>query len=197
MMASPNTRTTVLPWDDVKLGAVLGEGSYSAVHAVSTLPHGSVLLEATETGGSKHYALKRLHAKILCDEKMCRAASADMAAEATILAILPLHENIIRLRAISTGFWDCPEEGFLLLDRSHETLDRRLCRLNNQKIRVVSPLFGRIRQRCREQQAWVSYAAIGIAKGMEFLHRHGVIYRDLKPANIGFDQEGRVQIFDF
>jgi serine/threonine protein kinase len=57
--------------------------------------------------------------------------------------------------------------------------------------------FGRQRQRCRDQQARVSYVALGIAKGVEFLHRNRIIYRDLKPKNIGFDQDGRAQIFDF
>jgi hypothetical protein len=93
--AHPNTRITVLPWDDVKLGAVLGKGSFSAVHAVATLPRGSELLEATETGGNKDYALKRLHAKILSDENVSSAAGTDLAVEAVMLAILPLHENII------------------------------------------------------------------------------------------------------
>jgi serine/threonine protein kinase len=36
-----------------------------------------------------------------------------------------------------------------------------------------------------------------LPRGVEFLHRNRVIYRDLKPKNIGFDQDGRVQIFDF
>jgi serine/threonine protein kinase len=67
----------------------------------------------------------------------------------------------------------------------------------DQERRAHVPLFGRQRQRCRDQQARVSYAALGIAKGVEFLHRNRVIYRDLKPKNIGFDQDGRVQIFDF
>lgn len=28
---------------------------------------------------------------------------------------------------------------------------------------------------------------LGIAAGLEYLHKHSVIFRDLKPANIGFD----------
>ncbi len=32
---------------------------------------------------------------------------------------------------------------------------------------------------------------------MEFLHKHKVIYRDLKPQNVGFDAAGTVQLFDF
>ena len=40
--------------------------------------------------------------------------------------------------------------------------------------------------------------ALGIARGMEYIHDHEIIYRDLKPSNIGFNaKDGTVQIFDF
>jgi serine/threonine protein kinase len=93
--------------------------------------------------------------------------------------------------------WKSPEKGFMLIDPVHETLDRRLSHWRVQEKRTKAPVFGRQRQRYRDQQARVSYAALGIAKGMEFLHQNRVIYRDLKPKNIGFDNGGCVQIFDF
>jgi serine/threonine protein kinase len=41
-------------------------------------------------------------------------------------------------------------------------------------------------------------AAVGIARGMEYLHANKVAFRDLKPRNIGFDAAtGTVKIFDF
>ena len=39
--------------------------------------------------------------------------------------------------------------------------------------------------------------ALGIAKGLEYLHRHRVIYRDIKPQNIGIDHQGTVKLLDF
>lgn len=39
--------------------------------------------------------------------------------------------------------------------------------------------------------------ALGLAQGLEYLHRHRVIYRDIKPQNIGIDHQGTVKILDF
>jgi serine/threonine protein kinase len=187
----------VLPWNDVKLGGMLGEGSFSSVHIATTSNRSRELLGTIETRATQNYALKRLHERVVCEAGLCRAAAMDLVFEVTILSSLPAHENIIRIRAISDDFWVSPEKGFMLMDLLHETLDRRLSRWRVQENRASVPLFGRQRQRCRDQQARVSYAALGIAKGVEFLHRNRVIYRDLKPKNVGFDQDGCVQIFDF
>ena len=40
-------------------------------------------------------------------------------------------------------------------------------------------------------------AAVSIADAISYLHSHRIIFRDLKPANIGFDNEGTLKLFDF
>merc|ERR1739844_312023 len=39
--------------------------------------------------------------------------------------------------------------------------------------------------------------ACSLASAFKYLHYHRLIYRDIKPENIGFDSKGIVKIFDF
>jgi len=41
------------------------------------------------------------------------------------------------------------------------------------------------------------HIALQIAAAMKYLHSHSIMFRDLKPANIGFDVRGDVKLFDF
>ncbi|KAL9185557.1 hypothetical protein ACHAXT_003334 [Thalassiosira profunda] len=41
------------------------------------------------------------------------------------------------------------------------------------------------------------HVAFQISAALDYLHSHSIIFRDLKPANIGFDVRGDVKIFDF
>ena len=43
----------------------------------------------------------------------------------------------------------------------------------------------------------LSAIALGIANGMKYLHQNRILYRDLKPTNIGIDFYGNIKLFDF
>jgi serine/threonine protein kinase len=156
------------------------------------------------------YALKRLHKPSSGgtedDLKLRRAGEKDLLLEAGILAQLPNHVNIIQLRALSVDFWKAPGSGFLIIDQLTETLNDRLQRWRRPAIITAGPLSktlpfykptAKLHRRQQEQSSRIQQSALGIACAMEFLHKHKVIYRDLKPQNVGFDAAGTVQLFDF
>jgi serine/threonine protein kinase len=156
------------------------------------------------------YALKRLHKPSSGgseeDKKLQRAGEKDLLLEAGILAHLPTHVNIIQLRALSVDFWKAPGSGFLIIDQLTETLHDRLQRWRRPLSVQAGPLSKKIpfykptaklHRRRQEQSSRIQQSALGIARAMEFLHKHKVIYRDLKPQNVGFDAAGTVQLFDF
>jgi serine/threonine protein kinase len=45
--------------------------------------------------------------------------------------------------------------------------------------------------------ARIETVAVGVSSAMNYLHQNHILFRDLKPTNIGFDDAGNVQLFDF
>jgi serine/threonine protein kinase len=174
-----STPISTLPkvvFEDMALGSALGTGGFSTVYRVTC-----ALGDDSSVEGE--YALKRLDEDIE-DQAAVVAAATDLVFEAKILSEIPHHENIIRLFAVSTDVWDKPQEGFLILEQMADTLHDRLARWRPRP----SSLSAKER---------MSQIAPGIARAMEFLHENRVIYRDLKPQNVGFDAKGNVRLFDF
>jgi serine/threonine protein kinase len=112
---------------------------------------------------------------------------------------------------------------FLLLDRLDETLDQRIVQWQRMQAvheaqaaqnatNVVTDLWRRVaaqqqKQEQRQQELALSQqrqhlylekmgVCSDLASALSYLHERGVIFRDLKPNNIGF-LNGRVQLFDF
>lgn len=46
-------------------------------------------------------------------------------------------------------------------------------------------------------EEWVRFYAAQIIAGLEYLHQHRVVHKDLKPANILIDAEGLPVLADF
>ncbi len=186
-----------LDWQDIHVQDILGAGGFSSVYKVSILPK-KQMNDQDASSSSKHrenmchdnntFALKHLDQKLwkLGKEALSSAAS-DLALEAQMLSRLS-HENIITLHGTSRGghpstLFQDKRGYFLVLDLLTETLHQRITRWKKSKDRNVLHRL--------------ETAAVGIARGLEYLHKMNIAYRDLKPQNVGWDQRtGQIKVFD-
>ena len=110
--------------------------------------------------------------------------------EAKFLASLS-HPNIIKLRGMAaagtSGFATLHERGyFLLLDRLQCTLEHKIDHWRNFEKALSS-------ETSKKQKGFLAerlHVAFDVAAALSYLHNHHIIYRDLKPDNIGFDIRG-------
>lgn len=122
----------------------------------------------------------------------------DLALETYYLASLA-HPHILTLVGLSKqGFYE--DMGyFLILDQLQETLSKRLNAWMQTK-RTTKGITGAItggRRKISKLLTERLLVAYDIADAMDYLHSKQIIYRDLKPDNLGFDYEGTLKIFDF
>ena len=188
-LPQPQSQIAVLDWPNIEIDSTLGCGSFCSVYQV----------EACSTDLLKgKYALKCLNKKILFGEerRVREAGCIDLAVEAHLLSRLN-HENIIKVQGRSpnaianSNCQDWAEKGFfLLLDILGDTLKFRL---NKLRLKTASR-HGFLSKSVMMQR--VTDIAVGVAKGLQHLHENNIVLRDLKPANVGFDEDGVPKIFD-
>eukprot|EP00980_Cylindrotheca_fusiformis_P002396 scaffold558_cov111-Cylindrotheca_fusiformis.AAC.14 len=186
-------------WNDFQQVSRLGEGRFSNVFLV------------IHQEQKRKMALKCIDPNKTHTPQEFLTAATDLILEANILSQLD-HENIIPLRGVcSTRFSDSyVQHGagfFLLMDVLQETLKDRLRRwridpscYQKQKLRVKLP-FQKMNSGKLDLGSMyhrIDTVAMGIASAMRHLHQQGIILRDLKPGNIGFNEvTGKVCLFDF
>jgi hypothetical protein len=181
-------------WSNIQMGAILGAGGFSEVNRAQVINRLDL-----EDG---HYALKCLDDRFLKQhsKKHIIEAALDIAVEGEILSRLH-HPNIITLHGtsmtnlIEVKFSDKGmRDYFLLLDVLEETLYHRLQVWRRKTF--LNCLFGRPLSK-RKMLDRIQTVAIGVARGMQYLHEKNIVFRDLKPENVGFDSQGVPKLFDF
>ena len=158
------------------------------------------------------YAVKVVRDDIHNERKKC-VATADMASEAKLLSALS-HRNIIGIRGIM-GYIDHPGNYGIIMDKLRSTLQDQI----HEWARVTSednvpkaapgkhPLLERApqwllpdkqRKLFRQTEFFVERmeAVSDVSQAMKYLHEKRIIFRDLKPENVGLAKDNYV-LFDF
>jgi serine/threonine protein kinase len=208
-VSEENCDVSRLHWDDISVEGMLGAGGFACVCKVSV-----PILElednpaendiddkkssrsgtSSSSSGAGYYALKCLNQRTTMNPDTYATGAADLASEFLLLSNLR-HDNIVRLYGVSNS---CVSQAFqesggyfILLELLRGTvldllrLWREDLKDSSKAAKIPSPL---------ERLHGI---ALGVAKGMEYLHKNNVVLRDLKPHNIGFDRNGNVRLFDF
>jgi len=211
--------------EDLDIGSILGKGGFCVVR-MATIKKGGQrdrIAAQKEEGGEyvsssaalkvhplkteqTQYALKALSRNVMVKKREFKLGAADLATEAHFLSVLQ-HPHIIKLHGVSDegsekGFASgLPNGFFLLLDILHTTLEERIFTWKRQSLKYKGIVYRNLhdfrkRKRCAMLNERLHHAA-DLAGTMQYLHSRRIIYRDLKPDNVGYDSQGVLKLFDF
>eukprot|EP00985_Skeletonema_marinoi_P023563 scaffold15761_cov154-Skeletonema_marinoi.AAC.1 len=169
------------------------------------------------------YVMKCLNDKLeeSDDEYLFHCAAQDIAFEAEMLAALS-HPNIVKLHSVvdsqHNAFLDGASSFFVILERLESTLADKIEDWANSfnpsrsfkslRSSFSSRVVDKVDAENKASTTSVDNGsgrslgsrlrvAASLASAVDYLHSQGVIYRDLKTDNVGFDRNGNLKLFDF
>mmetsp|Transcript_28296 Transcript_28296/g.60853 ORF Transcript_28296/g.60853 Transcript_28296/m.60853 type:complete len:387 (-) Transcript_28296:2054-3214(-) len=184
-IGEPNARIDVL--DEFAIQQYVQDRPFMAKHYLRKE-------KGTKKGERYRYAIKKVQNESKTEAQHYVNAVVDLATEARFLAVIR-HPNIIKMRAMEDASFYTPGF-FLVLDKLYDIMPTRLKKWKKKKGGTVSNLLRSDKKKTDLWKIRVS-VAYDLSCAISYLHARSVIYRDLKPDNIGFDVRDDVKIFDF
>jgi len=165
----------------------LGEGSFCSVYPVHIRNEKKQFDEKLSP-----FALKQLNYDIIThpNPNVIMAACDDLAHEACIMKELQ-HHHILPILGMSQQRNIAKDDLFIIVEKLESTLDLKL----NEWAKDLGPFRQVISK--EDVMMHINKVALAIGQGLQYIHSQNYLFRDLKPANIGFDRSGSVKIFDF
>mmetsp|Transcript_10473 Transcript_10473/g.15412 ORF Transcript_10473/g.15412 Transcript_10473/m.15412 type:complete len:302 (-) Transcript_10473:626-1531(-) len=197
---------------ELKIGRCIGKGGFSVVSIVDSI-HLDEVYDTSESESDLRQGFCQRHRDSnndlvikllrtdLGEEEHVKGVM-DLAIEAEFLQTLS-HPNIITMQAYANSD---PHEArfFVLLDRLIMTLERKIPfwrkAVSENAGFWLGPCMGHCCGRAPVlNRLWVERLMVSrdIARAVKYLHSKNIVYRDLKPDNVGFDGKGDLKIFDF
>jgi len=196
------TELDVIDKSSIMLGESMGRGSFNLVKSIiNKLPHRRASMNNPNLKSSRKYAVKSLRSDL--SESMVFNGALDLAREAMFLSAIS-HPNIIILHSTA----QTPGRGyFLVIEQLDTTLTDAFDVWKIQQDSSLDKLKLRRAKRKAQKVAMMINRAetiLGLASALSYLHGENILYRDLKPANIGMNTNKddnskieKIKIFDF
>jgi len=145
-----------------------------------------------EDTSASRYAVKILRPELSNDPSTFEKGCIDLAMEANFLSNF-VHPNIIKVRGAGLDKLIGTKDYFLVMDRLYGTLDGKL-----EEWKATQKKMGMFGKKAAKEDLLKDRlnVAFELSAALNYMHARNIIYRDLKPENLGFDIRGDVKIFD-